>query len=199
MTSCIHTRPLPCRYKTAAIDPKRAARATEELRDRWFSKVDSYVRKLFSEDKIPWATFNDVPNRSKYNVDEMAANAARGRQPALLSINPHADGMGRVFDLSSDGKMVRHVSDVAVTRADGVLRANGVIKVGAGDSAKVASGKRKRGETVRITKPKEIDRLYLEDGCETEDNEVLKIKVMTSPTASMTVEVFADEWVDHFM
>ena len=129
------------RYKTSSLDPKRAQKATAYLRDKWFALIANYVTKLYADAKIPWPRFDKIPSRCKYNVDEDAANVAKGRQPGLNVVNAHADKMGRMFDISNDGdRMVNHVTDVAVTRADGQLRAPCIIKKrGGGDNAKEAA------------------------------------------------------------
>ena len=84
------------RYRTSSLDPKRAAKATPELRDKWFAKVDGYVRRLYSEGKIPWPTFDKIPARCKYNVDEDAANAAKGRSMGLAAVGSGAGASARV-------------------------------------------------------------------------------------------------------
>jgi len=56
------------RYKANSIDPARVAKATEEVCDKWFARVDSYVRTLYSQGKIPWKCWAEVPAECKLNV-----------------------------------------------------------------------------------------------------------------------------------
>ena len=147
---------------------------------------------------MPWSRWQDVPLFCRYNVDEDAAATDKGRDPILASVNPHADGQGRLFEVSSDGKMSAHVTDVLTTRADGVFCAPWVIKTrGGGDAAKAASKKRKAGEAVKLPKVTEADKEnLLDDRCA--DGETLDIDVAASPNGSMTLELFV-KWCDHFV
>ena len=66
-------------HKTSVLDIQRAEKATVALRNTWFGLVRSYVQSLYSEGKIPWATFEEIPADCKFNMDEEAANGAKGR------------------------------------------------------------------------------------------------------------------------
>lgn len=60
--------------KSSQLDPKRAMNATADIRDAWFDLLDAYVKRLHSERKIPWDSWEMVPDRCKYNMDEVRGN-----------------------------------------------------------------------------------------------------------------------------
>ena len=129
-------------------------------------------------------------------VDEAAANAAGSRPAVLASYSPHADGMGRVFSFGTDGnRMVKHVTTVETSCADGTMRSPYLIKTrGGAEGARKAAAKRKAGEKVAVMEPTATDKEHL--GESTEDN--LYIGVGVSPNGSMTLELF-HVWIDHFL
>ena len=166
------------------------------------SLARSELKSLAAEGAIPpeLALFENWKATQKHNVDEDAANTAKKRAPALMSINPHADGMGRAFGISADGeRMGSHVTDVMCTDGAGGVGAPMVIKTrGGGDGAAEASRKRRLGQAVRLPPVKPADKKGLVDGDDAEDDQELNIEVRTSTNGSMTVELFI-EWVDHFI
>jgi len=109
-------------YKTSAIDPARAAKATVELRDHFFKMVAEYIKQLYAKGKVPWDDYDKVPDTHKYNMDEEGAATSKGRAPALASgVNDGTNGQRRLFEISSDGRMSFHYSDGLISRADGLV------------------------------------------------------------------------------
>ena len=60
------------RMKTSSIDPKRAKKATCEVRDAWFDLQDNAIKELYENKEVPWASMKDVPAAAKLNMDEGA-------------------------------------------------------------------------------------------------------------------------------
>jgi hypothetical protein len=107
-------------YKTSAIHPTRAAKATVELRDHFFKMVDDYVKQLHAEGKVPWANFNEVPDTVKYGMDEEGADVSKGRAPALASsVCDGSKGQRRLYDICNEMSKAFHTTDAMTTRADG--------------------------------------------------------------------------------
>jgi len=189
------------RYKNSGLDTKRAEKATEALRDEWFGLIRRELQRLADEAVLPkeLAKFEAWPADCKYNVDEDAANAVKKRDCALMSVNPHADGMGRCFGISADGeKMASHVTDVMCTCCAGTVEAPMVIKTRAGgDNAKEASRKRQLGQEVILPKVTNVDKEGLADESAA-DEQTLNVCVHTSANGSMTVELFV-KWCEHFV
>jgi hypothetical protein len=48
------------KYKTSAIDPKRAKQATCEVRVAWFDLIDRVVVRAFDNGQTPWPKAGDV-------------------------------------------------------------------------------------------------------------------------------------------
>jgi len=161
----------------------------------------SELQRLADEAVLPkeLAKFEAWPADCKYNVDEDAANAVKKRDCALMSVNPHADGMGRCFGISADGeKMASHVTDVMCTCCAGTVEAPMVIKTRAGgDNAKEASRKRQLGQEVILPKVTNVDKEGLADESAA-DEQTLNVCVHTSANGSMTVELFV-KWCEHFV
>ena len=132
-------------------------------------------------------------------MDEDAANAVKKRDCALMSVNPHADGMGRCFGISADGeKMASHVTDVMCTCCAGTVEAPMVIKTRAGgDNAKEASRKRQLGQEVILPNVTNVDKEGLVDESAA-DEQTLNVCVHTAANGSMTVELFV-KWCEHFV
>ena len=189
------------RYKNSGLDSKRAEKATEKLRDAWFDLIVTEIKRLEAEGALPSGmdAFEKFGMDQCWNVDEDAANAVKSRDPALMSANSFADGMGRCFAISADGeRMGTHVTDVMATCRVGSVGAPMVIKTrGGGDKPQEASRKRRLGEPVQVPGVKSTDTEGLvDDGAP--DGEELKLTVKTSNSGSMTIELFID-WCDHFI
>ena len=189
------------RYKNSGLDSKRAEKATEKLRDAWFDLIVMEIKRLEGEGSLPSGmdSFEKFGMEQCWNVDEDAANAVKSRDPALMSANSFADGMGRCFAISADGeRMGTHVTDVMATCRDGSVGAPMVIKTrGGGDKPQEASRKRRLGEPVQVPGVKSTDTEGLVDD-DAPDGEKLKLTVKTSNSGSMTIELFID-WCDHFI
>ncbi len=56
--------------KTSSLDLKRAKKATVETRDALFKTIDDMITRLYMEQKIPYATFEEWPAKLKYSYDE---------------------------------------------------------------------------------------------------------------------------------
>ena len=173
-------------YKSSGLDKQRAVKATKTIRDAWFGLVEGYVRDLYNRGLIPWATYDDIPDKCKYNFDEEAANTSMGRR-RILSAKRADDGMRRLFDVSSDGRMSRHVTDGMTTRADGKVCPPYVIK--ARGSGKDHAAKRRAGEPVPVLAPTDKDAANLTDKG-SDDDHTLNIGLGISPNGSMTLELF---------
>lgn len=189
------------RYKNSGLDSKRAEKATETLRDAWFDLIVTEIKRLEAEGSLPSGmdAFEKFHKDQCWNVDEDAANAVKSRDPALMSANSFADGMGRCFAISADGeRMGSHVTDVMATCRDGSVGAPMVIKTrGGGDKPQEASRKRRLGEHVQVPGVKGTDKEGLVDDDAT-DGVKLRLTVKTSNSGSMTIELFID-WCDHFI
>jgi hypothetical protein len=189
------------RYKNSGLDSKRAEKATETLRDAWFDLIVTEIKRLEAEGSLPSGmdAFEKFHKDQCWNVDEDAANAVKSRDPALMSANSFADGMGRCFAISADGeRMGSHVTDVMATCRDGSVGAPMVIKTrGGGDKPQEASRKRRLGEHVQVPGVKLTDKEGLVDDDAT-DGVKLRLTVKTSNSGSMTIELFID-WCDHFI
>ena len=48
---------------SSQIEPKRANNATVKVRDAWFELLDSYIKRLYAEKKIPWDSWEKVPDK----------------------------------------------------------------------------------------------------------------------------------------
>ena len=187
-------------YKTSPIDKQRAVKATPELRDEWFGRCEAFVRKLHAAGKIPWATYNEIPDRCKYGFDEEAANTCKGRAKALRSRKVADDGMRRLFEISSDGRMSKHVTDGMTTRADGKVCAPYLLKARGGGNAKADADKRRAGQAVPLLNPTNEELHYLLDSdydVDADAADSVKIGLGITRSGSMTLETFF-EFAQHF-
>ena len=182
-------------------DAYRCTRRTDCRCSSTCVATHSELQRLADETVLPkeLAKFEAWPADCKYNVDEDAANAVKKRDCALMSVNPHADGMGRCFGISADGeKMASHVTDVMCTCCAGTVEAPMVIKTRAGgDNAKEASRKRQLGQEVILPNVTNVDKEGLVDESAA-DEQTLNVCVHTAANGSMTVELFV-KWCEHFV
>ena len=83
-----------------------------------------------------WDSYAKIPDRCKYNYDEQAANAVKGRLPGLLSEELSAESARRVHAICADGKMGKHFTDGFFSRGDGKCKAPFAIKACGGKTIK---------------------------------------------------------------
>ena len=97
-----------------------------------------------------WDGYAKVPDRCKYNYDEEAANATKGRLPGLLSEELSALSASRAHSISADGKMGKHFTDGFFSRADGQCKSPFAVKAVGGGKKKMCAkekGKAKGGHS----------------------------------------------------
>ena len=99
---------LLCLMKGNSIDPKRVRQADVNVRNALFVKLESFIKLLCSQGKIPWQSFADIPAHCMSNMDEIATNAHDHRKKVI------ADKLrlGRLFQEvnSGDNKMPFHIT-----------------------------------------------------------------------------------------
>ena len=101
--------------KSSALDPARAHKATEEVRDGWSSNLDGWAKRMYergqdpSNDGVPywpWKTYQDIPAENRYNFDEEGMEVSKGRAKVLAASEDPLPGERRIFEVgTSDGKM----------------------------------------------------------------------------------------------
>lgn len=109
------------RYKCSSIDLTRAAKATREVRDNFFDGVARQaIARLHSENKIPWATPEEVPANKVWNLDEAGADVSKGGKKKFGAKTGSKKEWKRRFSVEDgDGRQLFHVSGAISTRADG--------------------------------------------------------------------------------
>ena len=178
------------KFKTSSIALARAEKATPELRKAWFGKIRSYVAQLSDNLLIPYTSIDEWPNVDRFTMDEDGVNTTKHRDPALCSMNKHADQMHRLFDVGLE-KMAKHASDVMVTCADGSIMTSTLIK------ERGVAKKRKKGERLQLYEPSAYDWIGLRDEG-APDQQTLKIGLAITPSGSMVLELF-EKWCVHFV
>ena len=179
------------KYSTSSIALVRAAKSTPELRDAWFGKIRRFVEELGEARLVPYTSIDEWPNVDRFNMDEDGVNTTKHRDPALCSINPHADEMHRLFDVGLE-KMAKHASDVMVTRGDGEIMTSLLVKERGGTAKK-----RKKGERLQLYAPSNYDWQGLRDEG-APDGQTLKIGLAITPNGSMVLELF-EKWCRFFV
>ena len=108
--------------KANCLDPVRANKITEEVRDSLFAKLDLYVKVLVSIG-VKSSTINkfaDVSSDVLYNIDEISLDTTKRTRQKILAEKSKVSQcpiFRRTFE--GDGKMVRHASIMICSRADG--------------------------------------------------------------------------------
>jgi hypothetical protein len=177
-------------YKSSSVAKERARKATDELCSHWFNLAEEYIRYLHDVKRaVPWRTYAEVPDHCKYNFDEEAANVEKGRGKTLMSKR----SLARLFSISHDGKMSKHVTDGMTTRADGKVCAPYILKARGGKGGK----RRKAGESLPILNPTNTEMRYLLDDADPEDDELTNIHLGITRSGSMTIEEFPS-FCEHF-
>jgi hypothetical protein len=102
----------------ASLDPLRALKATTEVRDAMFTKLDAYIKNLKADNLISWGSYDDIPNDCIYNMDEVGCDTTKHRNKTICST---LNSMERPFQRTPEGdnKMNMHVTCSLTTRADG--------------------------------------------------------------------------------
>ena len=106
--------------KGNSIGPKRVRQADSDVRDAMFVKLESFVKLLHGQGKIPWKSFADIPAKNISNMDEVATNTHDHRKKVIAC----KLDLGRMFQevLGGDSKMPFHITICVTTRADGKFR-----------------------------------------------------------------------------
>lgn len=102
----------------ASLDPQRAVKATEEVRNTMFGKLEAYIQILKVANKVSWESYQDIPKDCIYNMDEVGTDTTKHRGKIIGS---SLNSMARPFQRTpeGDGKMNMHVTCCLTTRADG--------------------------------------------------------------------------------
>lgn len=150
--------------------------------------------------QIQWSCYAEIPDRCKYNYDEEAANTCKGRAPGVASAATGMRGCRRLWSISSDGKVSKHITDGMTTRADGKVCAPFLIKARGGPQRAGGSAKKKKASEVTMedlpTIDPEKDGVNLRDEG-AEDGEAANIALAFSETGSMILALFS-MWCVHF-
>ena len=103
-----------------SLDPLRAKKATEKTRDTVFSKLQAQTRGLYSEGKIPWKNYSDIPSQCIYNIDGVGTDTTKHRRKVIAD---KRDPFQRIFAITPEGdRMKGHITACITTRADGTSK-----------------------------------------------------------------------------
>ena len=112
----------PDLYATMAssLDPQRALKATKEVRDAMFMKLDAYIKNLHAAGKVDWESYEKIPNYCIYNMDEVGLDSTKHRNKIICS---SLNNISRHFQRTPEGdnKMNMHITCCLTTCADGEL------------------------------------------------------------------------------
>ena len=188
--------------KASPLDLKRAEKATEEVRDHWFTFLTRwcagmYERAQDEDDEVvtswPWQAWEDIDPRNLYNFDEESAESAKGQAKVLAAADLAHDGARRLFSIGTiDGKMPWHVTDGLTTSADGricppfIVHAQPQAKPKAPGATAQRMGQVTAAEAANLT------------DADASDGRQLSIGLGVTHSGSMIKELFA-EWCDHFV
>ena len=102
----------------SAIYPAQIRQADQEVRHCEFVKLKLYTHFLYSMGKIPWKTYQEIPKKYLYNMDEVATNTYDHRWKVLGMVSD----MGRVFQITpgGDGRMPFHITLALTSCASGI-------------------------------------------------------------------------------
>lgn len=102
----------------ASLDPQCAVKATEEVRNAMFGKMEAYIQVLKAANKVSWESYQEIPKDCIYNMDEVGTDTTKHRDKIIGS---SFNAMIRPFQRTpeGDGKMNRHVTCCLTTCADG--------------------------------------------------------------------------------
>jgi hypothetical protein len=102
----------------ASLDPLRAVKATVEVRDAMFAKMEAYIKVLNAAHKVSWESYQLIPKNCIYNMDEVGTDTTKHRAKIIGST---LNSIVRPFQRTpeGDGKMNVHVTCCLTTCADG--------------------------------------------------------------------------------
>ena len=112
-----------------SIDPKRVRQATTDVRNAMFVRLESFIKLLYSQGKVKWPSFKDIPAENVSNMDELAVNAHDHRRKIIAPVSDvlAAEGIGlrkgRMYQETSagDNKMPMHVTLALTSQPNGML------------------------------------------------------------------------------
>jgi hypothetical protein len=114
--------------KACSIDPQRAKKATAEVRDHYFMKVENFVKMTNSIGLHDWKSAADVPDRCWYNMDEKGLNVANGFLKVLMPKEINGTKLkdldaqkAHVQTAEGDGKMNHHITGCFTSKGDGTF------------------------------------------------------------------------------
>jgi hypothetical protein len=100
-----------------SLDPLRAKKANSKTRDTVFAKLQAQTRGLYSEGKIPWENYRDIPSTCIYNMDEVGTDTTKHRRKVVAD---KRNIFQRIFTITPEGdRMKGHITACITTRADG--------------------------------------------------------------------------------
>jgi hypothetical protein len=105
------------------IDPAHAMKATKEMRDAVFSKVDCYVKNLHAMGLTKeWKSYKNIPAECIYNMDKAGMDTTKHRSKVLCNANTTIQKYCQTKE--GDGKMNMHITyplPCLTTRANGTF------------------------------------------------------------------------------
>ena len=84
-----------------AIDPARVRKANKNIRNSVFIKKDNYIKLLHSMEKVPWRSFDEVPQQNIYNMDEIAIDSSGHPQQIVGQYG----SLGQAFQITLEGEV----------------------------------------------------------------------------------------------
>ena len=173
----------------SGIDPQRAKKATEEVREAMFEKLDALVKLLHKMDKCPYPDAASLPAECWANMDEFSADPTKHRPKVTVPIDYE-----RAQQQTPGGdKTPFHVSVALFTKATGLYSAAKEDRTGAIPSAVIhATGSEMRD-------PEDLSDLYIRGMGEQREGQTdreayetneLGIKIYGTKSGSMTKECF---------
>ena len=192
---------LECR-NVKNIDPVRISQVTPENRDSFFFRLDQIVKLCHSIDAThcPWKDWSEVEAEYKINIDEMGSDPTKFRDVLLIPV----EIMNRIFQSTPEGdRVARHLSLLVFSTANGKYKDKAANIDGAAplmmihskpsskkDNASAAERRINLYNQQLDADTQHIDDKYT-DGLE-RYNRNLGMKVFTSPSGSMTKELFLE-------
>ena len=184
------------------IDPVRISQVTPENRDSFFFRLDQIVKLCHSIDSTncPWKDWGQVLAEYKINIDEMGSDPTKFRDVLLIPV----EIMNRIFQSTPEGdRVARHLSLLVFSTANGKYKDKAANIDGAAplmmihskpsskkDNASAAERRINLYNQQLDADTQHIDDKYT-DGLE-RYNRNLGMKVFTSPSGSMTKELFLE-------
>ena len=103
--------------KGNSIDPQRVRQETKDIRDSLFVRVDSYIKHLHSQGKVPWKSSVEVPPDWWNNMNKIATNAHDHCRKVIAAKHR----LGNLFQEvnAGDNKMPFHITVCIVTKGNG--------------------------------------------------------------------------------